>query len=151
MQCHLAVLDQIDALTPGGDDDAATAGELRKGTPFMLVDDDQIGPLQCGRGQMPRRSEIERDESRGGLDGRGDGLERDLELEEERVTAAERRHRAELRVGAGVDDDQVLTLGVDGDRRGPGRPDRKSTRLNSSHVAISYAVFCLKKKTEHIR
>src|SRR5207253_6202315 len=24
-------------------------------------------------------------------------------------------------------------------------PDRKSTRLNSSHVAISYAVFCLKK------
>src|SRR5699024_11983932 len=25
-------------------------------------------------------------------------------------------------------------------------PDRKSTRLNSSHVSISYAVFCLKKK-----
>src|SRR5690349_23548801 len=42
--------------------------------------------------------------------------------------------------------------------QGPGRPfgrdgfrsgkaqDRKSTRLNSSHVEISYAVFCLKKK-----
>src|SRR5438067_8443161 len=31
---------------------------------------------------------------------------------------------------------------------GSGRPflDRKSTRLNSSHVSISYAVFCLKKK-----
>src|SRR5690606_41030093 len=28
-----------------------------------------------------------------------------------------------------------------------GRQDRKSTRLNSSHVKISYAVFCLKKKT----
>src|SRR5690625_6591430 len=28
------------------------------------------------------------------------------------------------------------------------RADRKSTRLNSSHVAISYAVFCLKKKIE---
>src|SRR3712207_7193164 len=27
------------------------------------------------------------------------------------------------------------------------RPDRKSTRLNSSHANISYAVFCLKKKT----
>src|SRR5437868_10813242 len=27
--------------------------------------------------------------------------------------------------------------------------DRKSTRLNSSHVSISYAVFCLKKKTQH--
>src|SRR3984957_20819510 len=37
---------------------------------------------------------------------------------------------------------------------GDGRPmcrwcqDRKSTRLNSSHVKISYAVFCLKKKTQ---
>src|SRR5689334_24810393 len=27
--------------------------------------------------------------------------------------------------------------------------DRKSTRLNSSHSSISYAVFCLKKKDEH--
>src|SRR5688572_32693810 len=27
-------------------------------------------------------------------------------------------------------------------------PDRKSTRLNSSHSQISYAVFCLKKKTK---
>src|SRR5256885_3890322 len=29
--------------------------------------------------------------------------------------------------------------------------DRKSTRLNSSHLVISYAVFCLKKKTHHHR
>src|SRR5207244_9360598 len=29
------------------------------------------------------------------------------------------------------------------------RPDRKSTRLNSSHQIISYAVFCLKKKKTH--
>src|SRR5690606_42104053 len=29
-----------------------------------------------------------------------------------------------------------------------GRADRKSTRLNSSHVKISYAVFCLKKKID---
>src|SRR5438128_3050480 len=28
-------------------------------------------------------------------------------------------------------------------------PDRKSTRLNSSHGSISYAVFCLKKKNDH--
>src|SRR5207302_8905263 len=32
------------------------------------------------------------------------------------------------------------------DRLGVGGEDRKSTRLNSSHVKISYAVFCLKKK-----
>src|SRR5689334_24524891 len=34
-----------------------------------------------------------------------------------------------------------LTLGL-----GRGAVDRKSTRLNSSHSSISYAVFCLKKK-----
>src|SRR5688572_31602712 len=34
-------------------------------------------------------------------------------------------------------------------RRSPARPqDRKSTRLNSSHSQISYAVFCLKKKNK---
>src|SRR3712207_8466737 len=30
----------------------------------------------------------------------------------------------------------------------PATPDRKSTRLNSSHANISYAVFCLKKKNK---
>src|SRR5690606_39832005 len=33
-------------------------------------------------------------------------------------------------------------------QRARGLGDRKSTRLNSSHVKISYAVFCLKKKTK---
>src|SRR6266850_1577235 len=41
--------------------------------------------------------------------------------------------------------DRVLPHHPD-DQRGR-RPDRKSTRLNSSHLVISYAVFCLKKKT----
>src|SRR5437764_13493798 len=31
------------------------------------------------------------------------------------------------------------------------REDRKSTRLNSSHRCISYAVFCLKKKKKHLQ
>src|SRR2546430_4900231 len=31
-----------------------------------------------------------------------------------------------------------------------GEEDRKSTRLNSSHSQISYAVFCLKKKNRHL-
>src|SRR5690625_6060188 len=39
-------------------------------------------------------------------------------------------------------DDEVLPQEQDDDLAA----DRKSTRLNSSHVAISYAVFCLKKK-----
>src|SRR5436309_11894957 len=37
----------------------------------------------------------------------------------------------------------LAALGTDRGR------DRKSTRLNSSHVKISYAVFCLKKKKKH--
>src|SRR5947207_8541155 len=41
-----------------------------------------------------------------------------------------------------------LTLGDDLELRAPRREDRKSTRLNSSHTVISYAVFCLKKKNK---
>src|SRR2546422_1764597 len=59
-----------------------------------------------------------------------------------------RRHRAERRT---VDPQQAVDGAAVGDederpadaRR---REDRKSTRLNSSHGYISYAVFCLKKK-----
>src|SRR5256885_8903805 len=36
------------------------------------------------------------------------------------------------------------------DEGGRARRDRKSTRLNSSHLVISYAVFCLKKKKKYI-
>src|SRR2546426_4895498 len=47
------------------------------------------------------------------------------------------------------------THGAGGDHppRGPTRleQDRKSTRLNSSHLVISYAVFCLKKKKKKQR
>src|SRR2546426_6624457 len=63
-------------------------------------------------------------------------------------------------VHAGVHHDaQEAELGAAESRAGPadervrgdgvhpgGRADRKSTRLNSSHLVISYAVFCLKKK-----
>src|SRR5947209_20347881 len=42
---------------------------------------------------------------------------------------------AQMRPGAGGEEDGV--------------PDRKSTRLNSSHANISYAVFCLKKKKKN--
>src|SRR5947209_13255595 len=40
----------------------------------------------------------------------------------------------------------VITCGSDSSGFSPGGSDRKSTRLNSSHANISYAVFCLKKK-----
>src|SRR5690625_6090347 len=46
----------------------------------------------------------------------------------------------------------VMVIGAE-EASAPGIPkgDRKSTRLNSSHVAISYAVFCLKKKKTQTR
>src|SRR5437899_8377006 len=55
-------------------------------------------------------------------------------------------HRYEPRLGEGYwghDEARLRTSGVE--PRAPDR-DRKSTRLNSSHLGISYAVFCLKKK-----
>src|SRR5256885_3777113 len=44
--------------------------------------------------------------------------------------------------GLPVDQAMIVT----GDHKVEGGVDRKSTRLNSSHLVISYAVFCLKKK-----
>src|SRR5699024_12729727 len=58
--------------------------------------------------------------------------------------------RLQLRVGAPENEDADAGVVVGAEQglgaHGPGL-DRKSTRLNSSHVSISYAVFCLKKKT----
>src|SRR5690606_39318729 len=53
----------------------------------------------------------------------------------------------------GVDQEDRGILGERGERvrsEEPDLKDRKSTRLNSSHVKISYAVFCLKKKTKYV-
>src|SRR5690625_6242501 len=58
-------------------------------------------------------------------------------------------HAAAEPVIAGGEGDVLgfaLTLDVQRHLRSRWGRDRKSTRLNSSHVAISYAVFCLKKK-----
>src|SRR3712207_8363989 len=49
-----------------------------------------------------------------------------------------------------VEEDAGALAGAGGEhhRLGPRLSDRKSTRLNSSHANISYAVFCLKKKNK---
>src|SRR3712207_7397478 len=47
----------------------------------------------------------------------------------------------------GLGDARLRRRGVRRLRRGVADEDRKSTRLNSSHANISYAVFCLKKKS----
>src|SRR6478735_11748147 len=42
------------------------------------------------------------------------------------------------------------SLPISSNASGVGARDRKSTRLNSSHLVISYAVFCLKKKKKNL-
>src|SRR3712207_7063879 len=60
----------------------------------------------------------------------------------------------EVRLGLARHEARVARVGLAGERvvdvadDREGREDRKSTRLNSSHANISYAVFCLKKKKE---
>src|SRR5690606_39376933 len=49
-----------------------------------------------------------------------------------------------------ADLDAVGPVAVGVQEVGEDAPDRKSTRLNSSHVKISYAVFCLKKKNNSV-
>src|SRR5690625_7607044 len=56
----------------------------------------------------------------------------------EKQMEAEREKRADITLATAAKESKSLK--TDGYR------DRKSTRLNSSHVAIAYAVFCLKKK-----
>src|SRR5256885_11398599 len=45
----------------------------------------------------------------------------------------------------------LMRMGTPEEIAGPLVLDRKSTRLNSSHLVISYAVFCLKKKTNILK
>src|SRR5205807_5378713 len=84
------------------------------------------------------------------------GADADEHLDELRPADAEERHAgltghrfAEQRLAGARRAHQQHTLGdARSDRRELVRVlDRKSTRLNSSHLVISYAVFCLKKKT----
>src|SRR2546422_8503206 len=60
--------------------------------------------------------------------------------------------RSRLLLGLVEEDRRAHLIGRGGDSRRPARhaSDRKSTRLNSSHGYISYAVFCLKKKKQPI-
>src|SRR5690349_16501288 len=71
-----------------------------------------------------------RDQERAGLDILTDG--------------EERRESYSNRFATALDGVDIDNPGTALDRSG--HPNRKSTRLNSSHVEISYAVFCLKKK-----
>src|SRR5437762_7873039 len=77
-----------------------------------------------------------------------DSLDLDVDLRDDHA-----RVRAKLQVrrngGPGplvLDGEELQLISVSLDGKQPQYEDRKSTRLNSSHRCISYAVFCLKKK-----
>src|SRR5690625_6119207 len=68
-----------------------------------------------------------------------------------RVVVSPAQNRLQNNTTVGEGPVRVVASGVGNKVRvasGVGEVDRKSTRLNSSHVAISYAVFCLKKKRD---
>src|SRR5699024_12672199 len=71
-----------------------------------------------------------------------------LVLDPRGARARRRRGRAQPRGGSAAARLPELPAGVGGV---PSGRDRKSTRLNSSHVSISYAVFSLKKKDKQNR
>src|SRR5690349_24021855 len=84
---------------------------------------------------LPISAEVERLEDGLGLADHGvEGIRRN--------TGEARRRRVEPRVERLGDQQRLVDAGT---------RDRKSTRLNSSHVEISYAVFCLKKKKKNMK
>src|SRR5699024_11915505 len=71
-----------------------------------------------------------------------------LEKDKEYLVDAELPGVKQEDVDVSINDEGRLTILVSREERTSTKSeDRKSTRLNSSHVSISYAVFCLKKKT----
>src|SRR2546426_9106326 len=74
-----------------------------------------------------------------------DGI-RDYKVTGVQTCALPISHGAPAGAGDGIVRRLVHGRGAGRRRARRGRPDRKSTRLNSSHLVISYAVFCLKKK-----
>src|SRR3712207_8266578 len=66
-----------------------------------------------------------------------------------RVPSAQRAEGPQAAVLLADDEMQRQSV-AQADPRVANGPDRKSTRLNSSHANISYAVFCLKKKNQQI-
>src|SRR5207253_5946830 len=106
-------------------------------------------PLPCRYGRSPARADRHSCPTRRSSDLAEAGIvERDRIDQGRRLLATDRVPVRD--VDRGATRDPVDVAGRTGTRSVASR-DRKSTRLNSSHVAISYAVFCLKKKIIALR
>src|SRR5690625_6542249 len=94
-----------------------------------------VGLAACGEGSETEEKEVSGVESTDNSDDSANGEEAAEETDEE--DGSKEEFDQEI-----VDNDNFKATLTSVEKI----VDRKSTRLNSSHVAISYAVFCLKKK-----
>src|SRR5207249_10292331 len=113
---------------------------------------DRAGHAGRVEGRAARRHELPGAEGNSGyasLRGHGGGRCATVASVLPAATVSRRPVRLERRAGrvAGI---AIRAPTRANDRAAHDRGDRKSTRLNSSHVSISYAVFCLKKKKTKI-
>src|SRR5690554_6063106 len=113
---------------PGGYVAAIRASQL--GLKTAIVERDALGGICLNWGCIPTKALLRSAEIYETMQHLGD-----YGLKAEKIT-----YDAEAVVKRSRDVAAQLSAGV---------TDRKSTRLNSSHVRISYAVFCLKKKKKH--
>ena len=113
---------------------------------FRLTVNDEAGcSTDAENGTRARRLQLQRERKRTARQSETDEERaRRLQLDRERKCTARQ---------SDTNEEQARRLQLDRERKRTARQsetdeDRKSTRLNSSHTVISYAVFCLKKKKQ---
>src|SRR2546430_7527633 len=98
------------------------------------------GGARLGVGERRVGADLEALEEPVGREGESPGVEDHVVVGHDECT-----HHDQERARRALDDRDERPVALEKPEEGP---DRKSTRLNSSHSQISYAVFCLKKKNE---
>src|SRR5690606_41721792 len=132
---------------------ASPALDTRSHPPLPFVREAEALPLEA-KGTLPwvELFRMERwHEAARALDGEHPNVLSRPEVRYARAAAAERLGDSRRVVELLKNLESQLPLLADTIREKRARADRKSTRLNSSHVKISYAVFCLKKKNRYSR
>src|SRR5690606_15351777 len=136
-----------------GEGGSVTAADMVAPSPRLEVSDDSDRDKRASRSRIATRADsipVELERRQNALGIREIAADPPLgrrALPDERRQYVDPVHLGELGMLDHVDDDEAClsfqVLVADPPEIGE---DRKSTRLNSSHVKISYAVFCLKKK-----
>src|SRR5690606_11226526 len=134
---HAVFRRPVAALLFAGPDDRHLVRHL-----FVGIRGRRPGHVDGRQARRPRQARQERRRARGALSLRAASLATTITMTLDAQTIQAFTPTGKLR--ASINLGNPILAGRD-----PSGQDRKSTRLNSSHVKISYAVFCLKKKTKH--